>query len=178
MKRNTFVQRLVVVVGLVATSAAFAASADLKSAQGTVLIAAPTALNGPTHQGIWFVSAATKSLSLELPELANNEVYEGWIVDDSTGKKISTGIFRANGLIDSDSAGRYAGPLALNFPPVPGSDFVTLGHDLADGGHRIVITVEPYPDSNPSASGVGVLAVTIPSGTSVGTELTLENIAQ
>ena len=164
--------------GVLVSQVAAASHPDLKSAGGTVLIAAPTALNGPTNQGIWFINPSTKAFSLELPDLGTNQVYEGWIVDDCTGKKVSTGLFRANGAIDSDSAGRYAGPLDLNFPPVPGSDFVTLGHDLADGGHNVVITVEPYPDSDPNPSGVAVLKVNIPAGTTVGTELNLENIAQ
>lgn len=164
--------------GILVSQVAAASYPDLKSARGTVLIAAPTAVNGPTNQGIWFVNPSTKVFSLELPDLGANQVYEGWIVDDCTGKKVSTGLFRANGSIDSDSAGRYAGPLALNFPPVPGSDFVTLGQDLADGGHNVVITVEPYPDSDPNPSSAAVLRANIPAGTSVGTELTLENIAQ
>jgi|GEM_PF-5968214 len=163
---------------LVALAASQVVFADLNEARGTVLVAAPTALNGPTNQGVWFINPATKAFSLELPELPSDQVYEGWIVDDCTGKKVSTGIFRATGSIDSDSAGRYAGPLSLNFPPVPGSDFVTLGQDLADGGHNIVITVEPYPDSDPNPSGVGVLRVNVPAGTAVGTTLNLENIAQ
>jgi hypothetical protein len=164
------------VFALMAVSSAHAA--DLKYASGTVLIAAPTALNGPTNQGVWFVNPQTKAFSLMLPQLPANQVYEGWLVDDCTGKKVSTGLFRAGGGTDSDAAGRYAGPLALNYPPVPGSDYVTLGHDIADGGHKIVITVEPYPDSSPGPSGVGVLRVAIPAGTMVGTELTFENIAQ
>lgn len=163
--------------GVLGSQVAFADTADLKSATGTVLIAAPTALNGPTNQGIWFIDAGTKAFSLELPDLPTNEVYEGWIVDDCTGKKTSTGIFRASGFIDSDAAGRYAGPLALNFPPLPGSDFVTLGQNLSDGGHNIVITVEPYPDSDLNPSGVAVLRANIPAGTTVGTELNFENIA-
>ena len=163
---------------MLGSQAALAAEIDFKSARGSVLIAAPTALNGPTNQGVWFVNPNTKAFSLALPELQANQVYEGWIVDDCTGKKISTGIFRAKGMIDSDAAGKYAGPLSLNFPSVPGSDFVTLGHNLADGGHNIVITVEPYPDTNPNPSGVAVLRVNIPEKTTVGAELTFENISQ
>lgn len=169
---------LATLTGLIAAGAAHATVSDLKSAKGSVLIAAPTALNGPTNQGIWFINPQTKALSVDLPELPSNQVYEGWIIDGCTGTKTSTGIFRAQGGIDSDAAGKYAGPLALNFPPVPGSDFVSLGQDLADGGHSIVITVEPYPDSDASPSGVGVLKVNIPANVSVGTELVLENIAQ
>ncbi|MEQ1663999.1 MAG: anti-sigma factor [Bdellovibrionales bacterium] len=177
MKLNTTIRKLGVLVILVTSQMALARHPDLKSAKGTVLIAAPTALNGPTNQGIWFINSSTKSFSLELPELPSDQVYEGWIVDDCTGKKVSTGLFRSNGMIDSDAAGKYAGPLALNFPPVPGSDFVTLGHDLADGGHNVVITVEPYPDSDPNPSSVGVLRANITAGATVGTEITLENIA-
>lgn len=169
---------LAVVAGTFVSQIALASSTDFTSARGSVLIAAPTAVNGPTNQGVWFINTSTKKFSLELPELESNQVYEGWIVDDCTGKKVSTGLFRANGSIDSDSAGRYSGPLALNFPPVPGSDFVTLGQDLSDGGHNIVITVEPYPDSDPNPSGVVVLRAHIPEGTAVGTELILENTAK
>lgn len=61
---------------------AVASSADFTSARGSVLIAAPTAVNGPTNQGVWFVNTSTKKFSLELPELESNQVYEGWIVDD------------------------------------------------------------------------------------------------
>jgi hypothetical protein len=53
-----------------------------------------------------------------------------------------------------------------------------LGMNLTDGAHRVVITVEPYPDFDPNPSGVAVLGASIPAGTRVGTELTLENIAQ
>ena len=169
---------LALAAGALITQTAAASEPGLKSAKGTVLIAAPTAVKGPTNQGIWFINPSTKAFSLDLPELRANQVYEGWVVDDCTGKKTSTGLFRANGAIDSDSAGRFAGPLALNFPPVPGSDFVTLGQDLADGGHNVVITIEPYPDSDPNPSGVAVLRINIPAETSLGTELTLENISQ
>lgn len=165
-------------VGFLATEVSAMNPTNLKSAHGTVLIAAPTALNGPTNQGVWFINPSTKAFSLKLPDLGSRQVYEGWIVDDCTGMKISTGLFRSKGAVDSDAAGRYAGPLALNFPPLPGSDFVTLGQDLADGGHHIVITVEPYPDSDPNPSGVAVLRLTIPAGATVGTKLIFENIAQ
>ncbi len=147
-------------------------------AKGTVLIAAPTALGGPTNQGIWFVNPKTKMLSVDLPKLPDSQVYEGWLVDMTTGNKYSTGLFRAKGGIDSDAAGRFGGPLALNFPPVPGSDFVTLGQDLSDGQHLVVVTVEPYPDSDPNPSGVVVLKAEIPAGTMVGTELMLQSVSQ
>lgn len=157
--------------------AAAAPIMEMTAASGTALIVAPTALNGPTNQGVWFMNPKTKKFSLNLPKLAMNQVYEGWIVDDCTGKKMSTGLFRSTGSVDSDAAGKYAGPLALNFPALPGSDFVTTGLDLTDGGHNIVITVEPYPDSDPNPSGVVVLKANIPAGTAVGTEIKLENVA-
>jgi hypothetical protein len=167
-----------VMIGLAVMHSAVSEAADLKAARGSALIAAPTSATGPTNQGVWFVNPMNKAFSLSLPDLAIDQVYEGWIVDDCTGKKISTGIFRASGGIDSDAAGKYAGSLSLNFPGVPGSDFVTLGHDISDGGHNIVITVEPYPDTDPAPSGVAVLRARIPVGTQVGSILTLENIVQ
>lgn len=177
--KNTMVKSILsLATAVLATHGSAGSYPDLTTAMGTVLIAAPTAINGPTNQGIWYINPATKRFSLELPDLGANRVYEGWIVDDISGQKISTGLFRPNGSLDSDAAGRYAGPLALNFPPVPGSDFVTLGMNIADGEHRVVITVEPYPDFDPNPSGVAVLAARIPAGTMVGTELTLENVAQ
>ena len=170
------------IVGLMAvalmTQTAAAAAMNFKEAKGSVLIAAPTAINGPTNQGVWFMNPMTKAFSLHLPTLPANQVYEGWIIDGCTGLKISTGIFRADGMIDSDAAGKYAGPLSLNYPKVPGSDFVTLGQDLVDGSHTVVITIEPYPDADPAPSGIAVLRVEIPAHTTPGTELILENISQ
>ena len=166
------------VLSLITSSVAIAGAPDLRTARGSVVIVAPTALNGPTNQGVWFVNPMNKSFSLNLPELPSNQVYEGWVVDDCTGKKFSMGIFRSTGGIDSDAAGKYAGPLSLNFPSVPGSDFVTSGQNLTDGSHNVVITVEPYPDMDPNPSGVFVLRATIPAATKVGTELVLENIAK
>lgn len=151
---------------------------NLKGAKGSVLIAAPTAVNGPTNQGVWFLNPKTKKSSLSLPMLPANQVYEGWIVDNCTGKKTSTGIFRAETMIDSDGAGPFAGPLALDFPPFPGSDFVKLGSNLTDGSHVVVITVEPYPDMDPNPSGVAVLKAAIPAEVMVGTSLMFENVAQ
>lgn len=149
------------------------ANSELSVASGTFIVAAPTALNGPTNEGIWFVKNG--SFSLHLPDLGPNQVYEGWVVDNCTGKKVSTGIFRADGKTDSDGAGPFAGPLALNYPPVPGSDFVKIGSNIVDGAHVVVITVEPYPDTDSNPSGVVVLRAEIPANAAVGTEVTLQN---
>ncbi len=178
MKNQFAFKTVTFLAGLLATEMALAKLPNFSSANGTVLIAAPTALNGPTNQGAWFVNPSTKSFSLSLPDLDSDSVYEGWLVDDCTGKKVSTGIFKATGAFDSDSAGRYAGPLSLNFPPVPGSDFVTLGHNIVDGGHHIVITVEPYPDNDPNPSSVAILRASIPADTAVGSELSFQNISK
>ena len=179
MKANSIKWTIAVLVFAGSSTAlATADHTDFKTAGGSVLIAAPTANNGSNEQGVWFLKSATKMFSLTVPKLASNQVYEGWIVDDCTGKKASTGLFRAEGGIDSDAAGRYAGPLVLNFPAAPGSDFVTLGEDITDGSHTIVITIEPYPKTGPNPSGVVVLKVVIPAGTKAGTELQLENVAQ
>lgn len=165
-------------LGLIFTNSGHAELKDFKLASGSVLIAAPTALNGPTIQGIWFFNSSNRAFSLELPQLPPNQVYEAWLVDACTNTKTSAGIFRAGGGIDSDAAGMYAGPFSLDYPPVPGSDFVTLGDNLADGGHSIVITVEPYPDTDPNPSSFLVLETKIPPGIAVGSELQFENISK
>ena len=168
------------IIGLtivVATSqSTLANSINLKSARGTVLIAAPTAAGEGKNQGIWFENPKLNAFSLNLPSLPKNKAFEGWLVDEMTGKKISTGLFRTEGEIDSDAAGIYAGPAALDFPPVPGSDFVTLGQDIADGHHAVVITVENYPKPDRAVVGMPILKVTIPEGTMAGVMLLLENI--
>lgn len=154
---------------------ASAHAGEFAGASGSFIVAAPTALNGPTTEGVWFVRNGATSLNL--PDLGADRVYEGWLVDNCTGKKISMGLFRADGKIDSDAAGQFAGPRALNYPPVPGSDFVKLGHNLVDGGHVVVITAEPYPDTDPNPSGVVVLSADIPAETAVGTEIQLQQPA-
>ena len=169
---------LTLVGAVILSSAAQAAMSDFSSARGTVLIAAPTAINGPTNQGVWFLNPSDKSFSLTLPALSSNEIYEGWIVDTCTGSKTSTGAFKPIGGVDSDAAGPYAGPLNVNFPPQPGSDFVTLGHNLTSGDYAVVVTVEPYPNtSGIHPAGRPILKATIPSGSTLGTQIILENVS-
>ena len=177
-KMKIFKGIMVTVVSVLGLAQAAQADTDFSTAAGTVLIAAPTALNGPTNQGIWFINPSNKMFSLSLPALPGNQAYEGWVVDNCTGKKFSTGLFRADGKTDSDAAGLYAGPLALDYPPVAGSDFVTVGQSITDGGHIVVVTVEPYPDTDPNPSGFVVLRGSIPEDVMVGTEITLANVAQ
>ncbi len=45
---------------------------------------------------------------------------------------LAIGAWADAGVTDSEATGRYAGPLGLNFPAPPGSDFVTFGQDLAN----------------------------------------------
>lgn len=150
---------------------------NFSMAMGSVFIAAPTALMGPTNQGIWFLKPSDKSFSLELPMLPKDQVYEGWLVNAITGEKISTGSFRHLGGIDSDAAGPFAGPMNLDFPPQPGSDFVTLGDDIAAGKYAVVVTVEPYPNTTGMhPAGFPILKADIPVGTMLGAELQLVNL--
>ncbi len=121
---------------------------DFTSVTGSFIMAAPT--GGEFNQGVWFVDPSEGIGSLSIPTLATGWAYEGWIVNTSNGKKISTGIFfDANGA-DSDAAGYLAGPLKLSFPSVPGQDIVESPVTLDDGKHAIVVSVEPYPDFDPA----------------------------
>lgn len=53
------------VLGFSLSSPAFASTPDLQSASGKVLIVAPTALNGPTNQGVWFVNPGQGTYNLQ-----------------------------------------------------------------------------------------------------------------
>lgn len=174
MKNMKWITGLALVI--VTSQTVLANGVNLKSARGSVLIAAPTAMGEGENQGIWFENPKLNEFSLKLPMLPKNKAFEGWLVDEMTGKKISTGLFRSQGTIDSDAAGIYAGPAVLDFPPVPGSDFVTLGEDITDGHHAVVITLENYPKPDPKAVGMPILKISIPAGTMAGTQLVLENI--
>ena len=68
-----------------------------------------------------------------LPDIGNDEIYEIWFVDDDTGYKLTGGLFT----IDSRGDERYSGSF-MNYL------------DVYD---RVVVTIEPYPDEDPTPSG-------------------------
>lgn len=119
---------------------------DFADAGGTFFLATPTSadVEDDADQGIWFLTFADASPSLDLPELPSGWAYEGWVVGDEG--PITTGTFTSNTGADSDGAGPTAGP--DGFPGFPGQDFIDPPMSLI--GHAVVISVEPVPDDSPA----------------------------
>lgn len=118
---------------------------DFTVAEGAYVLAVPSADDeGAYTRGIWWLDpAADPGPSLQLPELPEGWVYEGWVV--GMGTPHSTGRFRTLTGPDSDGAGPGAGP--LDTPPFPGQDFVDPERMLL--GYAAVISIEPEPDNSP-----------------------------
>ncbi len=116
---------------------------DFATAAASYVLATPsTSSTTDNNLGIWFVIPNGPE-ALILPTLPQGWIYEGWVAN-ATGPAVSTGRFRSGAGADSDAAGPTAGPLAG--PPRPGQDFINPPRNLVGG--RVVITVEPEPDTS------------------------------
>lgn len=124
-----------------------AVGTDFATATGAYILAAPSGDgSAPYANGIWWLDpAGAPDPSLELPELPDGWVYEGWVV--GADGPVSTGRFATASGEDSDGAGPDAGP-ELG-PGFPGQDFVDPARDLT-AGYVAVISVEPEPDNSPA----------------------------
>jgi hypothetical protein len=128
--------------GTLTTEHAAAIGTDFATAEASYVLATPsTADTTDNNLGVWFVIPNGPE-ALVLPTLPAGWIYEGWAVTGN-GPAVTTGRFRSGMGADSDGAGPTAGPLAG--PPRPGQDFIMPPRDLVGG--RIVITVEPEPDT-------------------------------
>ncbi len=119
---------------------------DFLSATGGFILETPTSEDpNDFSQGIWFLDpSAGPGASLQLPELPNGWVYEGWVAGENG--PVSTGRFLSTTGADFDGAGEAAGPLGA--PPFPGQDFISPALDLI--GLNAVISIEPEPDNSPA----------------------------
>jgi len=122
---------------------------DFSEASGTFILETPTTseVGDDYSQGIWWLAVSEDhelSPALELPELPEGWVYEGWVVGEDG--PITTGRFSFADEADSDGAGATAGPDSS--PPFPGQDFIDPAVDLV--GMTAVISVEPQPDDSPA----------------------------
>ena len=123
---------------------------DFADATGTFLLATPTDDDDSNElSGIWFLELPGPTPSLTLPELPPGWRYEGWAV--IAGMPLTSGTFLMPA--GADQAAPFSGPSPG--PPFPGEDYlangpegVTLPTDLSGG--TVVISVEPYPDNDPS----------------------------
>ena len=148
---------------------------NFSGSMGKFILAAPT--GGMDNQGVWFVNPALGMGSLSLPQLPTGWVYEGWIVNTSNDKKLSTGLFLDTNARDSDGAGPFAGKFPLSFPPVPGQDIVKTSIVLDDGIHAIVVSVEPYPDFDPAPYDIKILLGSIEKNAMGKSPIAMENIS-
>lgn len=121
---------------------------DFADATGEFILETPTTMSiaDDYANGLWFLIPGADGMSpgLNLPELPEGWIYEGWIA--SADGPVSTGTFRAADVADSDGAGPDAGPDGA--PPFPGQDFIDPARVLT-GGYAAVISVEPVPDDSP-----------------------------
>jgi hypothetical protein len=118
--------------------------------------------------GLWYFRpglspGAPDTAGLRLPILRDGWEFEGWVVHKPTGDVYSTGKFFSADNSDRDFAGLTADTLgadlngdgAADGPRFPGQEFVravggvpTL--DLDNGEFGTFITIEPFPDNDPS----------------------------
>ncbi|MGH2806562.1 MAG: hypothetical protein ACRDKT_04730 [Actinomycetota bacterium] len=130
---------------------------DLMEAAGSFILATPTD-NDSTNEtaGVWFLDPdPAPSPSLQLPDLPDGWIWEGWGV--TQGTPLSSGRFSSS--TGPDASSEFSGPLPG--PPFPGEDFVSNlpdaiapPVDLADGSSMIVLTIEPDLDgSDPTGAG-------------------------
>lgn len=129
-------------------SAELAFPVSFADAAGSYILATPT--NGAESaetSGIWFLDPSGPAPSLDLPDLPDGWVYEGWAV--TQGTPLSSGRFSA--VDEADSHARYSGN--QDGPPFPGEDFlqnapdgVDFPVDMADGSSKVVVSVEPDID--------------------------------
>ncbi|WP_406656809.1 hypothetical protein V7O62_13225 [Methanolobus sp. ZRKC2] len=119
---------------------------NLSEANGTYILATPTdGADTNETSGIWFLELPEPpTAGLELPDLPEGWVYEGWVINQ--GQPISSGKFVA--VDEADFFDGYSGPEPA--PPFPGEDFlvnapegVVFPLDLADGESLAVISIEP-----------------------------------
>ena len=140
----------------------------LMTSAGSYILATPSDNSedtGNDNQGIWYLSMPGPMAGLtNLPDLGASWVYEGWIVDISSGSPMpySTGTFAAGDDFDSDMAGCMGGG-----PPFPGQDFTAFHcgpvFDLDSGDFVAVISIEPVPDNGPGPFMFKPLAGMIPT---------------
>ena len=136
---------------------------DFADTSGQFILGTPS--DGPDNNelsGLWFLRVPGPEASLNLPDLPDGWVYEGWAVVDGT--PISTGRFTDGGAADDFSG--FSGPEGV--PGYPGEDFVVnapdgLSFPLDLRGGTAVISVEPAEDNSPAPFALKPLVGEIPA---------------
>jgi hypothetical protein len=153
---------------------------DFTTAGGSFILATPTEepANSNPLSGVWFLELTDDGpmAALELPELPEGWVYEGWAVIG--GLPVTTGRFSmASG---ADQSAPFSGPNPG--PNYPGEDFLvnapmglTFPTDLS--GAIIVITIEPEPDDGASPFTLKPLVYRLPESAEHAVSYMLESQA-
>lgn len=140
---------------------------DMNQSSGQFILATPT--DGPDtneDSGVWFLDNSGMDLEpgLNLPDLPEGWLYEGWVVVNGT--PISTGRFKEINTADDNAATTpYKGSLN-DGPPYPGEDYVTGSFNGIDFpisllGKTVVISVEPNPDNSDKPFTIKPLATQV-----------------
>lgn len=133
------------------------------SVAGKYILATPTNdENTDELSGIWWlVPGEPNTPSLQLPELNDGWIYEGWVVINEV--PVSTGKFSETNM--ADMSARHSATLPA--PEFPGEDFLrnapaglTFPTNLS--GERAVISVEPDPDNSEAPFAIKPLTGDIP----------------
>lgn len=153
---------------------------DMNQSSGQFILATPT--DGPDtneDSGVWFLDNSGMDLEpgLNLPDLPEGWLYEGWVVVNGT--PISTGRFKEINTADDNAATTpYKGSLN-DGPPYPGEDYVTGSFNGIDFpisllGKTVVISVEPNPDNSDKPFTIKPLATQVSENAEVHRPISLQ----
>ncbi len=123
--------------------------AGLDEASGQYSLATPTDNNALVNErsGIWFGDVISNNSKLQLPQLPQGWIYEGWAIIDE--KTLTTGRFRSSTTADNFS--RFSSNDSAS-PSFPGEDFLQdppigifsdLAFPLDLAGAEVMISIEP-----------------------------------
>lgn len=152
---------------------------DFSTSTGQYILATPTdGAGAPENEGsgVWW-TFITRAQSLVLPQLPDGWVYEGWQVIDEI--PFSTGTFVSQFGV-ADNAAPYSG--LQPGPPFPGEDFLMNAPDGLEfardlRGTEVVITVEPFPDTDPGPFPLVVLEGLVPADAVDHVSYAVDNIS-
>ena len=146
---------------------------------GEYILATPTdGANTNETSGIWWLNPTSGSpvAGLNLPALPAGWKYEGWTV--ISGTPVTTGTFVSASGVDEFDGFSSTNP----GPPFPGEDFLTaapspLSFPVDLSGGTAVISIEPFPDSDPAPFTLKPLVGAIPASAASGTVYAMGNNA-
>lgn len=146
------------------------ANPDYSAVSGDAILVNATG-GGVDANGVWFAPQPAGSMGLSLPVPAGAFEYEGWVIEQATGTRYSTGKFVVTDRFDFDAQTNPTRGTASIGLLAPGQDFVNAATvnaspgplDLTDGTWRVVLTVEPCADNSADPFPLRLLDADIPT---------------